>query len=109
LSFYRASCTNSISESLDKQKLQVEFSGYQYKLADGSLSANTGFGEGTASIAGNKASFQPTGADSECQITLKFSGKNLEVKQVSNCGFGLNVTAAGKYQRINSDRPTFDW
>jgi hypothetical protein len=93
---------------LNKQKLQLEFSGtYQYKLADGSLSANTGFGEGTALIVGNKASFQPTGADSECQIALKFNGKNLEVKQVSNCGFGLNVTAAGKYQRINSDRPTF--
>jgi hypothetical protein len=73
----------------------------------GSMSANTGFGEGTASIVGNKTSFQPTGTDRECQITLKFSGKNLEVKQVSNCGFGLNVTAAGKYQRINSNRPTF--
>jgi hypothetical protein len=94
--------------SLGKQKLQIEFSGtYEYKLADGSLTANTGFGSGTALIVGTTAQFQPEGAENACQILLNFTGKNLDVKQESNCGFGLNVTAAGKYRRISSDRPTF--
>jgi hypothetical protein len=95
--------------SLTKQKLQVEFSGtYQYKLADGSLTANMGFGRGAASLTGNKAKFQPEGAETECEILLNFSGKNLDVKQQSNCGFGNNVSATGKYQRVSSNQPKFE-
>jgi hypothetical protein len=95
--------------ALGKQKLQVEFSGfYPYKSPDGTPTAHTGEGRGIATIEGERASFKPEGAEEECQITLRFRGGRLEVEQESVCGFGQNVTAAGKYRRVSARRPRFD-
>jgi hypothetical protein len=95
--------------ALGKQKLKVEFSGiYPYKLADGSPTANTGEGRGSAIIEGDRASFKPEGAEDECLISMRFAGGRLEVKQNGTCGFGHNVTAAGKYRRVSARRPKFE-
>ncbi|MBC7923458.1 MAG: hypothetical protein H7Z75_20460 [Ferruginibacter sp.] len=93
--------------ALGKQKLKVEFSGvYEYKTADG-LMANVGEGIGIAFIEGETATFKPEGAEDECLITLQFGGGRLEVKQESICGFGHNVTATGKYRKVNARKPQF--
>ena len=95
--------------ALGQQKLQIEFSGtYEYKMADGSPMANTGEGSGIAIIEGRTARFKPDAAEDDCMITLRFvTGGALEVKQEGVCGFGNNVTAAGKYRRVNAHKPKF--
>jgi hypothetical protein len=94
--------------ALGQQKLQIEFSGiHEYKLADGSSTANTGEGSGIASIEGRVAKFKPEGAEDECLITMRFTGGRLEVEQQGYCGFGNNVTAAGRYHRISTHKPKF--
>lgn len=95
--------------ALGKQKLKIQFSGiYAYKLADGSDMANTGDGEGIATIEGNQATFKPVGAEEECAITMKFTGGKLLVEQKGTCGFGHNVSAAGTYRRTSSRKPKFE-
>jgi hypothetical protein len=94
--------------ALGKQRLQVEYSGvYRYKMADGSPMANMGAGSGIATIAGRTANFKPEGAEAACAITMNFSGDGLKVEQQSNCGFGLNVTATGRYRKVIAGKPTF--
>lgn len=94
--------------ALGQGRLQVEFSGtYEYRLADGSLMANTGQGSGIASIEGLVAKFKPAGAEDECLIKMKFIGGGLQVEQVGICGFGHNVSAAGTYRKISSSKPNF--
>jgi hypothetical protein len=63
---------------------------------------NTGVGEGIVFIEGDTAIFKPNGAEAECQITMKFTGGKLFVSQEGVCGFGLNVTAAGTYRKVNN-------
>lgn len=94
--------------ALGKQRLQVEFSGvYEYKTPQG-LMANEGEGHGTATIEGDTAIFKPDGAEEECQITLKFSGRKLVVTQTGICGFGHNVSAEGTYKKVSSKKPKFE-
>ena len=93
--------------ALDKGRLQVEFSGvYEYKSASGPT-ANTGEAKGIASIEGSTAKLRPEGAGNECLITMQFVQRRLEVQQEGTCGFGLNVTAAGTYQRVSAGKPNF--
>ena len=94
--------------ALGKQRLQIEFSGvYKYKTPQG-LSANEGVGSGIATIEGDTAIFKPEGAEEECQITLKFTGGKLVITQTGICGFGHNVTAAGTYKKVSTEKPKFD-
>jgi hypothetical protein len=94
--------------ALGHQRLQVEFSGvYEYKTLQGP-SANEGQGSGIARIEGDTAIFKPEGAEEECQITLKFTGRKLVVIQTGICGFGHNVTAAGTYKRVSINKPKFE-
>ena len=93
--------------ALDKQRLQVEFSGvYEYKTPQG-LMANEGEGSGTATIEGDTALFKPEGAEEECQITLRFTGGKLIVRQTGICGFGHNVSAEGTYKKVSSKSSNF--
>jgi hypothetical protein len=95
--------------ALGNQKLKVEFSGvYVYTTSDGQPMANLGKGNGIARIENRTAQFKPVGAEDECAITLNFVGSGLEVKQESSCGFGLNVSSAGKYRKVSSGKPQFD-
>ena len=89
--------------ALGRQRLRVEFSGiYPYKLPDGTRGANTGEGGGIAAIEGRTAVFKPEGAEDGCRITMKFAGTRLEVTQEGVCGFGHNVTAAGRYRKVSA-------
>ena len=94
--------------ALGKQRLQIDFSGvYEYKTPQGPT-ANEGVGSGVATIKGDTAIFKPEGAEEECQITLKFTRDKLVVTQTGICGFGHNVTAAGTYKKISTEKPKFD-
>jgi hypothetical protein len=94
--------------ALGKQRLQIDFSGvYEYKTPQGPT-ANEGVGSGVATIEGDTAIFKPEGAEEECQITLKFTRDKLVVTQTGICGFGHNVTAAGTYKRVSTEKPKFD-
>ena len=93
--------------ALGKQKLQVEYAGfYEYESADG-LMANTGEGKGIALITGDTAVFKPEDAEEECKITMTFKNASLIVEQEGVCGFGLNVSAAGKYHKTSNKKPKF--
>ena len=94
--------------ALGQQRLQIQFSGvFEYRNAFGPA-ANTGEATAVAKIEGNTATFKPDGAEDECKITLKFVNGKLIVTQAGFCGFGLNVTAEGTYQRVSSKKPKFD-
>ena len=70
--------------------------------------ANTGEGQGIATIEGNTAVFKPEGAEDECQITLKFTHGKLVVTQTGVCGFGNRVTAEGTYKKVSTRKPDFN-
>ncbi len=94
--------------ALGKQRLQVEYYGvYRYKMADGNPMVNVGAGSSIASIERRTATFKPEGAEAACAITMNFGGGGLNVEQQSNCGFGLNVSAAGRYRKVSAGKPTF--
>jgi hypothetical protein len=94
--------------ALGQQRLQVEFSGtYVYKMPNGQPMANMGAGSGIATIERRTARFKPAGAEDNCSITMNFVGSQLQVSQTSNCGFGMNVTAAGNYRKVSGTKPQF--
>jgi hypothetical protein len=93
--------------ALGNQKLRVAFSGFHEFVSQAGPMANTGEGEGIAFIEKDTAIFKPDGAEEGCRIVMKFTGGKLVVTQEGVCGFGLNVTAAGSYRKVNS-RPGFD-
>src|SRR5262249_17732960 len=95
--------------ALGKGKLQVDFSGiYPYQIGK-MKTANTGEAAGEASIQADTSVFKPEGFEKSCTITLHFAqpGK-LEVTQQgdsADCGFGMNVSAEGSYQKISAKKP----
>jgi hypothetical protein len=94
--------------ALDPQRLQTEFNGdYEYQTPTGPM-VNVGTGAGVASVTSDTATFRPEEADEDCVITLRLAGERLEASEKGACGFGLNVTATGTYDRISSARPEFD-
>ena len=94
--------------ALGKQRLRVEFSGiYQYKTPYGPM-ANIGDGAGIAVIEGDTAVFKPDEIDDECKITMIFAKDSLIVDQDGICGFGHNVSSAGRYRKISRLKPKFD-
>jgi len=93
---------------IGKEMLRIEFFGvFRYDLATGPT-ANTGEGQGVASLEGDTAKFKPDGTEDDCAITLKFSRDKLVVTQTGTCGFGFNVTAEGTYKKVSSREPKFD-
>jgi hypothetical protein len=93
---------------IGKEMLRIEFFGvFRYDSATGPT-ANTGEGQGVASLEGDTAKFKPDGTEDDCAITLKFSRDKLVVTQTGTCGFGFNVTAEGTYKKVSSREPKFD-
>ena len=93
--------------ALDPQRLQAEFNGeYEYQTPDGPM-VNVGTGKGVASVSSDTATFRPEEGDEDCVITLRLADERLEASEMGECGFGLNVTAGGTYDRVSSDRPQF--
>ncbi|HRD64732.1 MAG TPA: hypothetical protein PKY50_01110 [Candidatus Competibacter sp.] len=94
--------------ALGKQRLRIEFSGvYEYSSPYGPM-ANTGEGAGTAFIEGDIAVFKPNGVDDDCKIVLRFKKNILIVEQNGICGFGHNVSAAGRYPKVSGKKPKFN-
>lgn len=92
--------------AIDDRRLQVEFRGqYEYDSAAGRM-VNVGEADGIASVNEDGARLQPQGAGGDCTITLRASGDRLDATESGFCGFGLNVTAEGRYQRVSRDRPS---
>ncbi|MBC8031581.1 MAG: hypothetical protein H7Z16_15970 [Pyrinomonadaceae bacterium] len=47
-----------------------------------------------------------------CRITMKFTSNGVAITESdenSDCGFGVNVTAAGPYRKTGSRKPKFDF
>ena len=93
---------------IGKEMLRIEFFGVFRYDSGTSPTANTGEGQGVASLEGDTAKFKPDGAEDDCAITLKFSRDKLVVTQTGTCGFGFNVTAEGTYKKVSSREPKFD-
>lgn len=86
--------------AINPSRLQIEFSGTN--------DTNTGEANGHALLENDTATFKPDGADEDCRITLQFAHDKLVARQEGNCGFGLNVSAAGTYKRTSSKKPAFE-
>jgi len=86
--------------AINPSRLQIEFSGTN--------DTNTGEAHGHALLEKDKATFKPDGAEEDCTITLQFAHNKLVVEQKGDCGFGLNVSAAGTYKRSSSKKPEFE-
>src|SRR5581483_4469640 len=86
--------------AINPSRLQIEFSGTN--------DINTGEANGHALLEGDTATFKPDNADEDCRITLQFAHDKLVARQEGNCGFGLNVSAAGTYKRTSSKKPAFE-
>jgi len=54
---------------------------------------------GTAELHAGKAVFEDP--ENQCVLTLGFTGEKLDVGQEGNCGFGMNVSAEGAYERTS--------
>jgi hypothetical protein len=93
-------------------KLKVGFDLiYPHLDGQGNLTANTGTGEGQATITGDTAVYE-SAEYGQCKITIKFvTPGTIKVDQDgtdANCGFGFNVTASGTYKKVSSKKPKFD-
>ena len=96
--------------ALGKGKLKVSF-GLTYPFIDGTgnLDANVGEAEGTADIVGDTAIFSSAEDGEPCKITIKFvKPGQIKVIQNDSCGFGLNVSADGIYQKVSKAKPKFE-
>lgn len=97
--------------AMGRGRLKMEF-GLTYPFVDGTgnLSANVGNYAGTADIKGDTAIFTSDESPS-CRIEIKFvrpgTIKVAHLSDVSACGYGHNVTAAGIYKKISSKKPEF--
>lgn len=69
----------------------------RFQLLALNAAGNMGEAEGTASLQGNVARWRNEAFD--CKLEFRFGDNAVEVAQQGPCGFGLNVTAAGRYAR----------
>jgi hypothetical protein len=113
-SYYKGKFKGNFNEikilALGKGKLKISF-GLTYPFTDGTggLDANVGEAEGTADIDGDTAVFSSKDNDELCKITIRFVKQGqIKVRQDGSCGFGLNVSADGTYQKISNAKPKFE-
>ena len=98
--------------ALGEGKLRVSFElVYPFVDGTGEESANVGTADGTATIEGDTAIYS-SDEYGQCRITIKFVKRGtIEITQSgvdSECGFGHNVNADGKYKKTSSAKPTFE-
>lgn len=109
---YKGSSSEIKILALGKGRLKVAFDlVYPYTDGTGELSANIGQATGIATISADTAVYKSS-EYGECTITIKFvKPGTISVDQEgdwSSCGFGHNVSAAGKYTRVSKLNPMFD-
>ena len=100
-------------QALGHNKLKIEMIlAYQFKV-NGQRMVHTGTASGEAVIRGDTAVFTPNeiaAGDNPCKITLKFSKPGALIVTTENgleCGFGLNVSADGRYKKSSGAKPKF--
>ena len=98
--------------ALGKGKLRVAFDlTYPYIDGTGEVTANLGTADGTATIEGDTAVYS-SDEYGQCTIKIKFTKPGtIEVTQSdtdSDCGFGFNVNAGGKYKKSSGAKPKFE-
>ncbi len=108
---YKGSSNEIKILALGGGKLKVGFD-LVYPFTDGSgeLSANLGQLTGVATISGDTAVYSSEEYGT-CRITIKFVKPGtirVDDDGGSGCGFGHNVTAAGRYTRTSRVKPKFD-
>ena len=113
-SYYKGKFKGNFNEikilALGKGKLKVSF-GLTYPFIDGTggLDANVGEAVGTAEIAGDTALFSSEEDGGLCKIEIEFvKPGQIKVTQDGSCGFGLNVSADGTYQKVRRTKPRFE-
>lgn len=112
----KGSYNEILIQALGHNKLKIEMGlTYPYRV-NGEWSANVGEASGEAVIEGDTAIFvsdnldESTEEDKKCKITLKFTQPGtllVTTENNINCGFGLNVSADGTYQKVNGTKPKF--
>jgi hypothetical protein len=100
-------------QALGRNKIKIEMNLlYQFKVNRRRI-VHTGTASGEAVIQGDSAVFTPDGVaagDNPCKITLKFSKPGTLIVTTENgleCGFGLNVSADGRYKKTSGAKPKF--
>lgn len=99
--------------ALGRGKLKISFDlTYPHLTANGEMTANVGFGSGTAEISGDTAVYTDKEISEECRITIKFQTPGV-IKVTQNgtdaeCGFGFNVSADGTYKKFSGKTPKFN-
>src|SRR5437868_4896369 len=91
-------------QALGEGKLKIAF-GLTYPFVDGTgaLDANVGEAEGTADIEADTAVFSSKADEESCKIVIKFVKQGqIKVSQDGSCGFGLNVSSDGTYQKVSN-------
>ncbi len=113
-SYYKGKFKGNFNEikilALGKGKLKISF-GLTYPFIDGTgaLDANVGEAVGTAEIGGDTALFSSAEDGDLCKIKIKFvKPGQIKVTQDGACGFGLNVSADGTYQKVSRAKPRFE-
>ncbi len=113
-SYYKGKFKGNFNEikilALGKGKLKISF-GLTYPFIDGTgaLDANVGEAVGTAEIVADTALFSSAEDGDLCKIKIKFvKPGQIKVTQDGSCGFGLNVSADGTYQKVSRAKPRFE-
>lgn len=104
--YKNGSYNNAIGiEELGGNRLRIGIAvNYEYK-SDGEWMANSGSANEIATLKGNTAVLVPRDF-SACQITLKFDGGKITVRQLgteSDCGFGAQTNADGVYTKTSNE------
>ena len=105
---YRRNEIKILALGHNKLRIQMDLT-YEYKNPSGPM-ANVGEASGEATIENDTAVFHPRDTQN-CTITIKFlRGHKIKVTEdrTIECGFGLNVSSEGTYNKINSGKPKFD-
>jgi hypothetical protein len=96
--------------ALDEHRLRAEFVGLWITKTGIGRTANSGEARGVAIVQRDEATLQSEAVESDCQfkLILHLRGDRLVVTPFGDTCFGFNVTAAGTYHRVSTDRPTFE-
>ena len=96
--------------ALGKGKLKISLIlTYPFVDGTGGLDANVGEANGTADITGDTAVFSSREDGESCRITIRFVKQGqIKVAQDGSCGFGLNVSSNGTYQKASNAKPKFN-
>lgn len=96
--------------ALDERRLQLEFLGLWAYKTDPHPTANSGTASGVALMDAGTVKFRSENEERDCIfiLRLRLHGSRMVVSQSGDPCFGFNVTAAGTYRRVSTDRPIFE-